>query len=247
MEGVERPKISVYSITDLKNTTDDTLPNYLNSLQFHQSHVYTDTRLLLSFAAVAIAGATFYLDYTLGWDATKAGTFWAVIVYFLLNGALTLWIWAVEKGRVYVGELNGVELHIQSRVEKHNPMYFVSARYCTSIKATKTTTAAAAEQQQKWRTVDIQAPFSRWFDEQGHLVVQHLQQWLATEIPVVGGADPKNVIPQASGVEKVRRGDPSLLQTAFEGAETGTDTQMGGPRLREKKVVGGGGKGRAGR
>ena len=233
-------------IQDLKNTTDDALPNYLNSLKFKQSHLYTDIRLLLGFAAVSIAGATFYFDYTLGWDKTKAGTFWAVIAYFVLNGALTLWIWGVEKGRVYVGDLKGVKvcgfppfplqyvpcrltrikLHIQSRVEKHNPTYFVTARYCKSSKP------------DQWHTIDIQSPFSRWFDEQGHLVVQHFQQWLATEIPVVGGADPKNVIPQASSVEKVRQGDPSLLQTAFEGAPRGTDE----PRYREKAGMGGKGK-----
>lgn len=228
----EKSKISVYSIADLKNTTDDALPNYLNSLKFKQSHFYTDIRLLLGFAAVSIAAATFYLDYTLGWDKTKAGTFWAVILYFILNGALTLWIWGVEKGRVYVGDLQGVKLQIQSRVEKHNPTYFVSARYCKLNN----------KPDQKWHTIDIQSPFSRWFDEQGHLVALHLQQWLATEIPVIGGADPKNVIPQAaSGDEKMRQGDPNVLQqTAFEGTPV---EAAEGSRYREKAGTGAKGKG----
>lgn len=95
---------------DLKNTTDDALPNYLNSLRFKQSHHHTDVRLALGFSAVSIAAATFFLDYRFGWDKTKAGTLWAVIAYFVLNGALTLWLWLVERGCVYSGELNGTQV-----------------------------------------------------------------------------------------------------------------------------------------
>ena len=92
---------------DLKNTTDDALPNYLTSLKFKQNHFLTDVRLTLGYVAVAIAGITFYFDHKLGWDATKEYTFHAVIAYFILNGALTVWIWAIEKGKVFSGEKNG--------------------------------------------------------------------------------------------------------------------------------------------
>ena len=101
-------------MTDLKNTTDDALPNYLNSLHFKQSHYLTDVRLALGYSAVIIAGVTFAADYKLGWDATKVGTLWAVVAYFILNGALTLWIWQVEKGVVYEGELDGTKVNVLS-------------------------------------------------------------------------------------------------------------------------------------
>lgn len=91
---------------DLKNTTDDALPNYLTSLKFRQTHFLADVRLALGYSAVIIAGVTFYADYKLGWDATKYWTLWAVIAYFILNGALTYWIWGVEKGKVFTGEIN---------------------------------------------------------------------------------------------------------------------------------------------
>lgn len=89
---------------DLKNTTDDALPNYLTSLKFKQSHIVTDVRLSLGYTAVVIAAITFGLDYKLGWDKTKDLTLWAVVVYFVLNGALTYWIWGVEKGKIFTGE-----------------------------------------------------------------------------------------------------------------------------------------------
>lgn len=95
--------ISLYSV-DLKNTTDDALPNYLTSLKFEQSHFLTDVRLVLGYSAVLIAAITFAFDYKLGWDKTKDHTFWAVIAYFVLNGALTVWIWGIEKGKVFAGE-----------------------------------------------------------------------------------------------------------------------------------------------
>ncbi len=90
---------------DLKNTTDDAIPNYLTSLKFKQSHFLTDVRLSLGYAAVVIAAATFYLDYKFGWDKTKEWTLWAVVAYFILNGALTYWIWGIEKGKVFTGEM----------------------------------------------------------------------------------------------------------------------------------------------
>lgn len=89
--------------SDLKNTSDDAIPNYLNSLKFTQSHKLTDVRLALGYSAFALAGACFLWDYKLGFESTKYLTAAAVVIYTLLNGALTLWIWRMEKGTVYVG------------------------------------------------------------------------------------------------------------------------------------------------
>jgi hypothetical protein len=89
---------------DLKNTTDDALPNYLHSLKFKQLHTQTDVRLALGYVAVAIAGALFYFDWKYGWDASKPYTAPAVVAYFALNGAFSYWLWFVEKGVVYEGE-----------------------------------------------------------------------------------------------------------------------------------------------
>jgi hypothetical protein len=82
----------------------------MNSLGFKQSNILTDIRLAIGFTACAIAGATFYYDYTLGWDKTKAATLYAVAAYFTLNTLLTWWIWWVEGGKVYIGERDGVKV-----------------------------------------------------------------------------------------------------------------------------------------
>jgi hypothetical protein len=59
----------------LKNTTDDAFA-YLSRLPpqyaFKRNNTTTDVRLIVGYAAVIIAGVTFYLDRQLGWEATEA-------------------------------------------------------------------------------------------------------------------------------------------------------------------------------
>jgi hypothetical protein len=100
-------KISPYSLNDLKNTTDDALGNYLRGLSFKQDNSKLDVRLALGYVSVIIAGAIFYADWKLGWEATKGWTAVAVAAYAVLNGAFTYWMWAVEKGLVFEGTKNG--------------------------------------------------------------------------------------------------------------------------------------------
>ncbi|KAI4202367.1 MAG: hypothetical protein LQ350_002585 [Teloschistes chrysophthalmus] len=180
-------KVSVYSLSELKNTTDDALPNYLTSLKFKQSHFLTDVRLGLGYSAVAIAGIAFWADHKLGWDATKHWTLLAVVAYFILNGALTYWIWGVEKGKVFTGEINDTLISIASSVNKHKPIYNLRVRY--------------EKQGKKPQQLNISAPFTRWFDSDGFFVATPFQQWLASEIPVIGEADPKKVASSAASIE----------------------------------------------
>ncbi|MCJ1388018.1 hypothetical protein MMC18_000862 [Xylographa bjoerkii] len=168
------------STPDLKNTTDDALPNYLTSLDFKQSHFLTDFRLTLGYSAVVIAAVTFAFDYKLGWDETKEYTYWAVIAYFLLNGALTLWIWFAEKGKIFQGvSKNGTLLTIASSVTKHIPTYQLVVRW----------TDPATSEPFDWETCEISAPFTTWFSSDGQFIPKPFQQWLSSEIAVIAEAD----------------------------------------------------------
>jgi hypothetical protein len=88
---------------DLKNTSDDAIPNYLNSLKFKQSHYLQDVRLALGYGAFIVAALCFLWDYQLGWDSTKHYTAGAVVLYTAINGILTLWMTTKEKNIVYQG------------------------------------------------------------------------------------------------------------------------------------------------
>lgn len=41
-------------------------------------------------------------------------------------------------------------------------------------------------------TLEVSSPFTRWFDVNGFFVARPFQQWLASEIPLIGQVDPKN-------------------------------------------------------
>ena len=141
-------------------------------------------RLALGWTAVVLAGALFYYDWKHGWEACRPFTLPAVLLYFALNGAYTYWLWFVERGVVYAGAApdgSGV-LRIASAVEKHVPTYKVEARVG------------------RGRQVSIQAPFTRWFTQEGVFVPRPFQQWLASGLKVVAKADPANV------VEEIGRG-----------------------------------------
>ena len=94
---------------DLKTNSDDALQPYLTTLPapytFVVDHTKTNVRFVLGYSAVAIAAFTFYADRKLHWEATTSP--WiivAVVVYFILNSALTYWVWGVEAGEVFSGK-----------------------------------------------------------------------------------------------------------------------------------------------
>lgn len=92
---------------ELKSTSDDAIGPYLTSLPapytFTADNTKSNIRLCLGYVAVSIAAVSFYVDYAKGWEATKQWILPAVIAYFILNVALTMWIWTVEAGQVFEG------------------------------------------------------------------------------------------------------------------------------------------------
>ncbi|KAF7564075.1 hypothetical protein G7046_g77 [Stylonectria norvegica] len=173
-------KISVYNLADLKNTSDDAIPNYLNSLKFTQSHFLTDVRLALGYSAFALAAACFLWDYKLGFESTKYFTAAAVAVYSLINAALTLWITLREKGTIYEGTApTGEKISITSTTKKNVPVYNLSI----------TVTSAGS----KPKTVKVARSFTQWFDEMGQFVTIPFQEMLATSVPLIGKRDPKRI------------------------------------------------------
>ncbi|KAI1622577.1 microsomal signal peptidase 25 kDa subunit-domain-containing protein [Exophiala viscosa] len=173
-------KVSLYSANDLKNATDDAIAPYLTSLPkpytFKQQHYTTNVRLILGYTAVIIAAILFYADWKLGWDATKAYTGPACIAYFVLNGALTYWIWAVEAGTIFVGTREGGQkLTLKSSSQKYKPLYKLKVAY-------------QAPSGKKWENKEVEGSFTQWFNTHGYLQKKELQAWLAENIEVLGVA-----------------------------------------------------------
>ena len=218
-------KIAVHSLSDLKNTTDDALPNYLHSLRFQQKHTQTDVRLLLGWSAVAISGSLFYFDWKFGWDATKAYTLPAVVAYFILNSAFTYWIYFVEAGTIYEGEGKAGKIRIASSTKKHTPIY-----ECT------VTFQPAPYNSNPEQVIKIRAPFTRWFTSDGYFIAKPFQQWLASEVPVVGAADPNNVVEEigrGSEAERVLNVSGNNVLDVLEQLKTGAKPAGGSGKRRK--------------
>jgi len=89
-----------------------------------------------------------------------------------------------------------IKVRISSSTKKHIPIYecdvvFTPAPYASNPK----------------QTIHIRAPLTRWFTSDGYFVAKPFQQWLASEVPVIGAADPNNV------VEEIGRGSAGMDQT----------------------------------
>jgi len=178
------PKVPVYSLNDLKNTSDDALSSYLTTLPqpytFSRDYTKTDVHLVLGYSAVVIAGATFYVDRMLGWDATRAP--WVIIAvasYFILNSFLTYWIWAVEAGEIFQGRRKtGERVTIKSSSKKHTALYKLKVTY---------TSPDGRTLQEK----EIETSFTTWFSSDGILHQEHFRRWLTNEFEVLGVPEKK--------------------------------------------------------
>ncbi|KAK4153941.1 signal peptidase complex subunit SPC2 [Chaetomidium leptoderma] len=194
--ATSQEKITVYNLADLKNTSDDAIPNYLNSLGFRQSHHLTDVRLALGYSAFALAAACFAWDYQLGFDSTKYFTAAAVAAYTLLNGALTLWVVYAERGTVYVGtsppSAGGERtVRISTSTTKGVPTYHLTVE------------VTGGKKNGGVEVLKVARAFTEWFDAAGHFVAAPFQAMLAGSVPVIGKADPK----RAAAAKKESGGD----------------------------------------
>lgn len=188
--------------------------------------------MVLGYTAFAICAATFYWDFKFGFDNTKLYTAVAVALYTILNGALTFWIFYVEKGTVYVGTNKwGDKIQIVSRTEKHKPIYNL------------TISTFKKENPEKPHVVNLKKPFTQWFDKEGRFVVLPFQQMFASNVPVIGVADPDRVVEEKMKlkIEDGKSADEkwaALLKESEAGLEadsTGTDAQVKAKK-RSKKV-----------
>ena len=175
----------------MRATTDDALLNYLNSLGLVQSHTLLDTRLALGFSAFLLSAACFAWDYKLGFESTKQYTLVAVILYTLLNGALTYWIMFVERGTIYAGSTKDGKTKIRVISDSKKPKQKGEApsyKLRVDVEDVKTN---------KVQKIELERRFSEWFDASGRFVPAPFQTVMAQGIPLVGKLDPKRAVAAA--------------------------------------------------
>ncbi|KAI1754120.1 microsomal signal peptidase 25 kDa subunit-domain-containing protein [Xylaria castorea] len=219
-------RITVHNLADLKNTSDDAIPNYLNSLKFKQDHSLVDTRLALGYGAFAIAAACFLWDYKLGFEGTKWYTAAAVALYSIINGALTIWISFVEKGTVYQGTASdGTKLSVSTSTKKNEPTYYVVVEITSKGGAV--------------RKIEFARSFTEWFDVQGHFIALPFQTMLATTVPPIAKADPKRAtaLPPTSAAESdFLNVDAQTLDALAAAESTGAESSAAGKKSKKRRA-----------
>lgn len=88
-------------------------------------------------------------------------------------------------------------------------------------------------------TLEVSSPFTRWFDVNGFFVARPFQQWLASEIPLIGQVDPKNKggnakaaantngVSDDTGPMEREKNDTSNKSTSMNAATTNTRSRRG--------------------
>lgn len=109
---------------------------------------------------------------------------------------------------------------------KHKPVYRIKVRY--------------SERKGDWQTKELSAPFTTWFDADGHFKALPFQRWLASQIPIVGKADTQKA--QKSGLKLEQARDSAAPETPV--AETsgkskaGDEAASANPKSRKSKRLG---------
>ena len=119
----------------------------------------------------------------------------------ILNGALTAWIWLGEKGIVFsgarkeksTGQTSSLQLYSRPPHRKYEPIYRLEVIW----------TYGAAE---KPKTIEVTAPFTKFFAADGYFVPAAFEIWLREAIPGLG--DPA----AATGIQKVEGGSKAPEQ-----------------------------------
>lgn len=96
------------------------------------------------------------------------------MVYFILNGAFTGWMWFIERGLVFHGKRgDGETLMIRSHAphKKYDPTYRVTV---SSSKGTG-----------KEQSSETSVPLTSFFSADGYFVPGEFEAWLKKAVPVI--------------------------------------------------------------
>lgn len=118
-------------------------------------------------------------------------------IFFFASTRKTLLATIILSSTIYLRPFSqNSQITISTHAAKFDPTYQV------------TVTTTSKKSPSKTSTLKISAPFSRWFTSDGLFTVKPFQQFLASSVPEIGKADPKNV------VEEIGRGSEAAKASA---------------------------------
>lgn len=172
--------VNIFSLVELKNTSDDVIPPTLAKLGYKQSHTLMDVRLILGYIGVIAAALAGGYDYKVGFEKAKGYTLIGVVIYFICYGGMNYWQFFVEKGTVYVGTKGQSRISVRTYTSKTSPVYNVEIKLNEGP-------GHAEKIRQKHEL------FTKWFDCDGNLVAEPLTTWLGLVIQEAQKKDAKKI------------------------------------------------------
>ncbi|TPX62522.1 hypothetical protein PhCBS80983_g00256 [Powellomyces hirtus] len=181
--------------SEMKHTLDDALKRVLvQDFKFTEIHTHIDRRLLLGFASVAFAAYASVYSYIVPFPECKPVLLVCVAAYFILNGALMLYIQHVEQNVIFQGVRRdplGLEpdqkIVVRTSHEPFTPEYTV---IFNSGSDQAVASAGAAVKQTKAKkssgTVTLVKSFGEYFDVEGRLAPEVFVKHIAGAVNACG-------------------------------------------------------------
>ncbi|KAG2209828.1 hypothetical protein INT47_001977 [Mucor saturninus] len=163
---------NVYDATQLKNAVDDELARfYSKDLNFVQSHIHTDIKLLLGYVSCFIAGGAFLYEYKTSFNEALQTTTMCVIAYWIIQMVAFTYSYVYEKDEIFAGtqKVDGKvtgSLKISGKLDKFSSVYELKFTYKDKSSG-------------KSVTNHVQPNVAKWFTTKGTLVSEIIDKDLS--------------------------------------------------------------------
>lgn len=127
---MEFKKVSLHSVPALKSETDEHLCTVFDTLGYTESFKLIDTKLMIGYSSVAVAGLMYYLEKQYKNDFTNAEYVFylqlLVALFFTLQFVWFLFSKFVEKSIKYTGVKKGKNIQVSTSTKsKTDPVYHI--------------------------------------------------------------------------------------------------------------------------
>ncbi|QLG73119.1 hypothetical protein HG535_0E02030 [Zygotorulaspora mrakii] len=157
--------INSYSIPELRQTLDESLPVVFAKLNYKQSFGLIDGKLSIGYLIAVVAAASFFLDKKFAYKEVVGYQTLLVGAYTILSIAFWYYTKYVEKGIKYIGiKKDGNRLYVKTDFEDGRPEYQVELKNGKGVE------------------LKIALPVNEVFNEAGYLQNNLFYQWVEKQV-----------------------------------------------------------------
>ncbi|CAF0942384.1 unnamed protein product [Rotaria sordida] len=130
-------KVNKWDTNAVKNALDDACKKYFKeTLNFTEDYSLMDGRLYISLFACLFSIYALIYDWFYPFPKSRSILIVCVISYFIVIGILTLYMYFIEHGKIFIGKLidktgldSGLRCTISSKLKKYDDKYNLTLEY----------------------------------------------------------------------------------------------------------------------